>query len=52
MKIYVIGDSISIHGPELYCDDVHFHEPIRAKRSAFIAGWLAEYKCRPGTDAF
>ncbi len=28
-------------GPDLYCDHVHFHEPIREKQAAYIAGWLA-----------
>lgn len=28
-------------GDDLYCDHVHFHEPIRAQQAAFIAGWLA-----------
>ena len=27
-------------GPDLYCDHVHFHEHIREKQAAFIAGWL------------
>lgn len=27
-------------GEELYCDHVHFHEPVRMKQAAFIAGWL------------
>ena len=27
-------------GPDLYCDHVHFHEAIREKQAAFIAGWL------------
>jgi len=27
-------------GPELYCDHVHFVEPVREKQAAFIAGWL------------
>lgn len=31
-------------GPDLYCDHVHFHEPIREKQAAFIAGWLVAYK--------
>ena len=32
-------------GPELYCDHVHFHESIREKQAAFIAGWLqASYR--------
>ena len=28
-------------GPDLYCDHVHFHEHIREKQGAFIAGWLS-----------
>lgn len=28
-------------GPDLYCDHVHFREPIREKQAAFIAGWVA-----------
>ena len=27
-------------GPDLYCDHVHFHEHIREKQGAFIAGWV------------
>jgi lysophospholipase L1-like esterase len=27
-------------GDDLYCDHVHFHEHIREKQAAFIAGWL------------
>lgn len=27
-------------GPDLYCDHVHFHEAIREKQAAYIAGWL------------
>lgn len=27
-------------GPDLYCDHVHFHEHIREKQAAYIAGWL------------
>ena len=27
-------------GPDLYVDHVHFHEHIREKQAAFIAGWL------------
>ena len=27
-------------GPDLYCDHTHFHEPIREKQAAYIAGWL------------
>jgi lysophospholipase L1-like esterase len=30
-------------GPDLYCDHVHFHEHIREKQGAFIAGWLENY---------
>ena len=32
-------------GPELYCDHVHFHEPVREKQAAFIAGWLMALIC-------
>jgi lysophospholipase L1-like esterase len=31
-------------GPDLYCDHVHFHEHIRQKQAAFIAGWLNAYQ--------
>ena len=31
-------------GPDLFCDHVHFHEHIREKQGAFIAGWLAAFK--------
>lgn len=27
-------------GPELFCDHVHFVEPVREKQAAFLAGWL------------
>ncbi|MFZ4617705.1 MAG: SGNH/GDSL hydrolase family protein [Rectinemataceae bacterium] len=27
-------------GAELFCDHVHFHESVRMKQAAFIAGWL------------
>jgi lysophospholipase L1-like esterase len=27
-------------GPDLYCDHVHFHEHVREKQAAFLAGWL------------
>lgn len=27
-------------GADLYCDHVHFHEPVRAQQAAFLAGWL------------
>jgi lysophospholipase L1-like esterase len=26
--------------PDLYCDHVHFHEPVRRQQAAYIAGWL------------
>ena len=41
--------SIDLHGftrnlgPDLYCDHVHFHEHIREKQAAYIAGWLDVY---------
>jgi lysophospholipase L1-like esterase len=28
-------------GQDLYCDHVHFHESVREKQAAFIAGWLS-----------
>jgi lysophospholipase L1-like esterase len=31
-------------GPDLYCDHVHFTEPVRKLQAAFIAGWLAKNK--------
>jgi len=35
------GFTASLGGPaELYCDHVHFHEPIRRLQAAFLAGWL------------
>jgi hypothetical protein len=30
-------------GPDLYRDHAHFHEPIREKQAAYIAGWLSGY---------
>lgn len=27
-------------GADVYCDHVHFHEHVREKQAAFIAGWL------------
>jgi lysophospholipase L1-like esterase len=39
--------SIDLHGctrrmgADVYCDHVHFTEPVRARQAAFIAGWLA-----------
>lgn len=41
--------SIDLHtftrnlGTDLYCDHVHFHEHIREKQAAFIAGWLMAF---------
>jgi lysophospholipase L1-like esterase len=38
--------SIDLHtftknlGDNLYCDHVHYHEPIRQQQAAYIAGWL------------
>ncbi len=29
---------------DLYCDHVHFHEHIREKQGAFIAGWLTAWE--------
>lgn len=33
-------------GTDLYCDHVHFHEHIREKQAAYIAGWLNAWKAR------
>ncbi|OGV54763.1 MAG: hypothetical protein A2X45_04650 [Lentisphaerae bacterium GWF2_50_93] len=30
-------------GKDIYCDHVHFHEHIREKQAAFIAGWLNNF---------
>ena len=30
-------------GGELYCDHIHFHEAIREKQAAYIAGWIEAY---------
>lgn len=30
-------------GEDLYCDHVHFHDHIRQKQAAFIAGWLMAF---------
>jgi len=30
-------------GTDLYCDHVHFHEHVREKQAAFIAGWLVAF---------
>ncbi|MGI5868787.1 MAG: SGNH/GDSL hydrolase family protein [Kiritimatiellia bacterium] len=44
--------SIDLHtftqnlGPELYCDHVHFHDAVREKQAAFIAGWLQGFVVR------
>ena len=27
-------------GPDIYCDHVHFHEHVRQRQGAYIAGWL------------
>lgn len=41
--------SIDLHtftlklGNDLFCDHVHFHDPIREKQAAFIAGWLMAF---------
>ncbi len=42
MRIFVIGDSISMLnlGPDSCCDHVHFHEHVRQRQAAYIAGWV------------
>jgi lysophospholipase L1-like esterase len=34
-------------GDDLYCDHVHFHDHIREKQAAFIAGWLMAFTRKP-----
>jgi lysophospholipase L1-like esterase len=41
LDLYTFTKSL---GSDLYCDHVHFHEHIREKQAAFIAGWLMGYK--------
>lgn len=37
-------------GPDLYCDHVHFFEPIREKQAAYLAGWIQCFLTRePGS---
>ncbi len=38
-------------GPDIYCDHVHFHEHVREKQGAFIAGWLAAWQSAHSTGA-
>ena len=33
-------------GDNLYCDHVHFHDHIREKQGAFIAGWLIAWSTK------
>ena len=33
-------------GPDTYCDHVHFHEHVREKQAAYIAGWVGQWKCQ------
>jgi len=35
-------------GEDLYCDHVHFHDHVREKQAAFIAGWLMAFTNRYG----
>jgi len=30
-------------GEDLYCDHVHFHDHVREKQAAYIAGWLTAF---------
>ncbi|MCF7838215.1 MAG: SGNH/GDSL hydrolase family protein [Candidatus Marinimicrobia bacterium] len=43
IDLYTFTDNL---GSDLYCDHVHFKEPIREKQAAYIAGWLAGYCAR------
>ena len=40
LDLYTFTKSL---GSDLYCDHAHFHEHIREKQAAFIAGWLMGY---------
>lgn len=33
-------------GEPLYCDHVHFHEHVREKQAAFVAGWVSGFLSR------
>ncbi len=33
-------------GEDLYCDHVHFHDHVREKQAAFIAGWIMAFTNR------
>lgn len=47
--------SIDLHtftqnlGGDLYYDHVHFHEHVREKQAAYIAGWLAAWELAPAS---
>jgi lysophospholipase L1-like esterase len=30
-------------GPDLFCDHVHYHEPIRQQQGAYLAGWISSF---------
>jgi GNAT superfamily N-acetyltransferase len=40
-------------GADLYCDHVHFRDPVREKQAAFLTGWLMAFtkhgNAQPGT---
>lgn len=38
-------------GNDLYCDHVHFREPIRQQQAAFLAGWLHAYVAQAAAPA-
>jgi len=44
IDLYAVTVSL---GPDLYCDHIHFAEPVREKQAAFIAGWIAGWQARP-----
>ena len=37
-------------GPDLYVDHVHFHEHVREKQAAYLAGWLEYWRRRHGEE--
>jgi lysophospholipase L1-like esterase len=42
IDLYTFTNNLG-HGSDLYCDHVHFHEHVREKQAAFIAGWLTGF---------
>lgn len=43
IDLFSFTESLGLEAEDLYCDHVHFHEHVREKQAAFIAGWLQGY---------